>query len=425
MEQGRAATAALAERQAMNSNGIALAVAVLAATPGVILKLSGTHLGTVPDTALYGLSIVAAAFLLGWAAEAAEVDITQGLAVALIALIAVLPEYAVSMSFAWKAGTDPSFAPYAVANMTGGNRLLIGAAWPMIVLVVWWRTRMRELVLEKSHSIEVLTLALVSIYAFVIPLRGTIELYDAAVLAAGFVAYMWIIARAPSEEPDLVGPARLIGTLPRVQRRTVVGALFVYSAISILLSAEPFAEGLVHSGTSLGIDEFVLVQWLAPFASEAPEFLIAGLLAWRGRATVGMGALLSSKVNQWTLLVGGLPVAYAIASGGWSGLPLDERQTEEMFLTAAQSIFAVAVVMSLSLSTREAMLLFGMFAVTFVIPNTEVRLAAAVIYFVLAIGILVMNRAQLRALVRAARETVAETNAAARAQHDAPHEAHR
>ncbi|MSQ30552.1 MAG: sodium:calcium antiporter [Dehalococcoidia bacterium] len=409
----------------MNSNGVALVAAVVGATPGVILKLSGTHLGTVPDTSLYGLSIVAAAFLLSWAAEAAEVDITQGLAVALIALIAVLPEYAVSMSFAWKAGTDPSFAPYAVANMTGGNRLLIGAAWPMVVLVVWWRTRVRELILEKSRSVEVLTLALVSIYALIIPFKRSIDLYDAAILALGFVAYMWIIARAPSEEPDLVGPAQLIGTLPRVQRRAVVGTLFVYSAVAILLSAEPFAEGLVHSGTSLGIDEFVLVQWLAPFASEAPEFLVAGLLAWRGRAAVGMGVLLSSKVNQWTLLVGGLAVAYAIASGGWHGLPLDERQTEEMLLTAAQSIFAVVVVMSLSLSTREAMLLFGMFAVTFVVPNSEVRLAAAVIYFVLAIGILVVHRGQVRALWRAARETVAETNAAARAAHDAPHEARR
>src|SRR3972149_3947487 len=121
------------------------------AVPGAVLRLTGTELGTVADTALFGFSIVAAAFLLGWAAEAAEMDITQGLAVAFIALIAVLPEYAVSMTFAWKAGTDPSFAPYAVANMTGGNRLLIGAAWPMLGVIVWWRTRAPALVLERPH----------------------------------------------------------------------------------------------------------------------------------------------------------------------------------------------------------------------------------------------------------------------------------
>ena len=41
--------------------------------------------------------------------------------------------------------------------------------------------------------------------------------------------------------------------------------------------------------------------------------LVAGLLAWRGRAAKGMGALISSKVNQWTLLIGTLPLAFA----GW------------------------------------------------------------------------------------------------------------
>ena len=405
----------------MNSNRAAIAIMLVLAAPGLLLWGSGAHFGTTADTALYGLSIVAAAFLLGWAAEAAEMDITQGLAVAVVALIAVLPEYAVSMAFAWKAGVDPTYAPYAVANMTGGNRLLIGAAWPLLVAIVWWRTGARELVLERSHSIEVLTLAAVSIYAFTIPLKGSIELYDALVLFLGFVAYMWMIARAPSEEPELLGPARLIGALPRTQRRVVLLLMFLYAAISILTSAEPFAEGLIHTGAQFGINEFILVQWLAPLASEAPEFLVAGILAWRGRASVGMGALLSSKVNQWTLLVGGLPIAYAISSGGWHGLPLDARQNEEMFLTAAQSVFAVAVALSLSLSLREAGLLFGLFAVTFVVSSTEVRMAAAILYLVLTVVMIAMERSQIGAIWRSARDTLEETNASVRERHAANH----
>jgi len=398
----------------VNSNRVIIGVMLALAAPGVFLRLGGIHTGTITDTAIFGLSIVAAAFLLGWAAEAAEMDITQGLAVAFVALIAVMPEYAVSMAFAWKAGVDPSFAPYAVANMTGGNRLLIGAAWPMLVFLVWWRTGARALVLERSFSIEVLTLAAVSVYAFTIPLKGTIDLYDAGVLFLGFVAYMWMIARAPSEEPELVGPARLIGALPRTQRRAVLVVLFLYAAIAILTSAEPFAEGLIHTGVQFGINEFILVQWLAPLASEAPEFLVAGILAYRGRASVGMGALLSSKVNQWTLLVGGLPIAYALSSGGWHGLPLDARQNEEMFLTAAQSVFAVAVVLSLSLSRGEALALFGLFAVTFVVPSTEVRFGAAIVYLVLTVLLIIKQRAEVPAIWRSARETLAATNAAAR-----------
>ena len=73
--------------------------------------------------------------MLSWAAEAFEKDVSQALALALLALIAVLPEYAVDMVFAWKAASDPTQAAYAVANMTGANRLLIGIGWSAIVLV--------------------------------------------------------------------------------------------------------------------------------------------------------------------------------------------------------------------------------------------------------------------------------------------------
>lgn len=371
--------------------------------PGAWLRLSGTHLDTVTDTSLYGLAIICAAFLLSWAAEAAEVDISQGLAVAFIAFIAVLPEYAVDITFAWKAGNDPEFAQYAVANMTGGNRLLIGAAWPLVFLLFWWRTRRTVLQLEHGHAIEVVALTVATLYSFSIPLKGEIALYDSVVLAAIFVAYVWVIARVPSEEPELVGPALAIGTLPKMQRRGVIAGLFVFAALAILACAEPFAEGLVHSGTQLGIDEFLLVQWLAPFASEAPEFLVAALLAWRGRATVGMGALISSKVNQWTLLIGGLPVAYALSSQSWNGLPLDTRQVEEVFLTAAQSAFAVAIIISLTLGRWEVIGLFALFALQFAVPVEQIRMAIGVLYIVIAAVLIYRDRRDLKTVWTLAR----------------------
>jgi len=375
--------------------------------PAIFLRLTGIHFGTVADTGIFGLAIVAAAFLLAWGAEAAEVDISQALAVAFVALIAVLPEYAVDMTFAWKAGNDPEFAPYAVANMTGGNRLLIGAAWPMVFLLFWWRARRHVMRLEHGHAIEIATLAVATLYSFTIPLKGEIALYDTAILAALFVGYVYIIAKAPTEEPELIGPARTIGTLPTYQRRVSIVLMLVYAAAAIFASAEPFAEGLVHSGVQLGIDEFLLVQWLAPLASEAPEFLFAGILANRGRAGVAMGALLSSKVNQWTLLIGGLPLAYAISKGGFHGLPLDTRQTEEVFITAAQSAFAVAILASLSISRWEAILLFTLFAIQFVIPVESIRMVIAGVYVVLAIGILLRERADVVRLLRQARRTIA------------------
>ncbi|MCA9846611.1 MAG: sodium:calcium antiporter [Dehalococcoidia bacterium] len=385
------------------SNRFAIVIALLGAMPGVYLRLTHTEIGTIPDTVLFGLSIVSSAFLLSWAAEASEVEIAQGLAVAFIALIAVLPEYAVDMTFAWKAAQDPEFAPYAVANMTGGNRLLIGGAWPAIFLVFWWRSRQKVLHLERAHAVEIAALAAATLFSLTLPLKDSITLIDTAILAALFILYVWVIARAPSEEPELVGPALFIGTLPRMQRRGAIIALFLASAGSIFASAEPFAEGLVHTGTKLGIDEFVLVQWLAPFASEAPEFLVAGILAYRGRATVAMGALLSSKVNQWTLLIGGLPIAYAVSGGHVEGLPLDLRQKEELFLTAAQSYFALAVVMSLSLSGREAIALAVLFFLQFAIPVESIRMAIGVTYMVLGTILLFRERSDILRVLRISR----------------------
>ena len=89
----------------------------------------------------------------------------------------------------------------------------------------------------------------------------------------------------------------------------------MYAAAVIFACAEPFAESLVHLGEQAGIDTFLLVQWVAPLASEAPELIIAGLFAWRLNTSAGFGTLLSSKVNQWTLLVGSLPIVFAISAG--------------------------------------------------------------------------------------------------------------
>ena len=372
--------------------------------PGLVLRAQGGHMfGTVPDTAIFSLAIVSAAFLLAWAAEAAEVDVSQGIAVAAVALIAVLPEYAVDMTFAWKAGQDPTFAPYAVANMTGANRLLVGVAWPLVFLIFWWRTRDRLLRLEHGHAVEVIALAAAAVYSFVLPLKGTIALYDSLILGAIFAVYIAIVARAPSEEPELIGPARTIGLQPTVQRRVSILALFTYAAVVIFASAEPFAHGLVVSGTSLGIDEFLLVQWLAPLASEAPEFLFAAMLAWRGRAAVAMGMLLSASVNQWTLLVGGLPIAYSLSAGSLAGLPMDARQVEEVLLTAALALFAASILISLTFNRLQAATLFSAFVIQFAIPIPSIRLALVVAYLALTVLAVVRQRREIWPLLARAR----------------------
>ena len=406
---------------------VVIGAAVAATLPGITLRITHAHVPEPAAAVVFGMAIVGAAFVLSWAAEVAQLDISAGLAIAVLALIAVLPEYAVDMVFAWKGGnaveaygaacqapgaTGETACSLALANMTGANRLLIGIGWSMVVFIAWYRSRrmgsaIREVRLERSHAVEVSFLALATLYSLTLPMKHSITPFDAVILIGIFVAYTLRLSRAPAEEPHLVGPARLLGTFSPRRRRVAVIVMFAFSATVILLCAERFAEALVATGRELGISEFLLVQWLAPLASEAPELLVAGLYAWRLNTNAGLGTLVSSKVNQWTLLVGTLPIVFSIAAGGLAGLPIDAHQREELFLTAAQSFFAIAVLATLSISTREAMLLFVLFCAQFVIgaivPESfggRELVIVGVTYLVLGVGILVRERGLIADLFR-------------------------
>jgi cation:H+ antiporter len=372
--------------------------------PAFLVRLHVFSTAHVAETVLYGLAIVSAAFLLTWSAEAAERDIPRTLALAGLALIAVLPEYAVDVLFAWKAGDDPSYAAFATANMTGGNRLLVGVGWTLIVGIFAWRTKQNILKLAEIHRNEVGILGIATVYSFIIPLRGGITLFDAAFLVALFGVYVYLASRGEvEEESSLIGPAETIANLPTMQRRATVLGMFVYAGVTILAVAEPFAEGLIETGTQFGIDEFQLVQWVAPLASEFPEFLVAALLAWRMRADAALAALVSSKVNQWTLLIGCLPIAFAVSSGSLNPLPTDQRQVEEVFLTAAQSLLAVILLINLRMSLWEAGVLLVLFLAQFLTPQSIVpRNAFSAMYLIFAAIFLVRQLNEMRPFMKPA-----------------------
>ncbi len=413
---------------------VSLALAFSLCLPGIVSRLAGIHGDPGLMALVYGLSIVGAAFMLSWAAEVAQLDISAGLAIAVLAFVAVLPEYAVDMVFAWKGGnafeefgrsclgpgdTGESPCSLALANMTGANRLLIGIGWSLVVFLAWYSMRRRnkasatpgpalkEVTLDRTHSVELAFLTIASAYSLTLPLKSSITLLDAAILVSLFIVYTIRISRAPAEEPHLVGPALYIGGFTQSRRRATVLGLFFFAATVILLCAEQFAEALVETGAEFGISEFLLVQWLAPLASEAPELLVAGLYAWRLNTNAGLGTLVSSKVNQWTLLVGTLPVVFAIASGSLHGLPIVAQQREELFLTAAQSIFAVAILTNLSISLREAGMLFGLFWAQFVLGAVVPEswhggelVAVGIVYLLLAAGYFFRQRSEVPRLMR-------------------------
>lgn len=437
-----------------------LAVALAVPIPAFAIRLAGIELPPYYSLLIYGAAVVGAAVLLAWAAETVQLDISGSLAIALLALIAVLPEYAVDLYFAYTAGHDPTYAQYAAANMTGSNRLLLGLGWPLVALVAGFALRrarkkrakraaqgevireevpaavadalssadvilpadaelhaselesrrsmtttlasgaQRGLHLMQKRRIELMFLGIAAVYSFVIPIFRSINLFDGVALLLIYCVYLWRVAKEEREEPELIGVCAYLGCLPRRNRRTVVIGMFVAAAAFILAAAEPFAEALVATGANLGIDEFLLVQWLAPLVSESPELIVACLLAWRLKGDDAIGTLLSSKVNQWTLLVGTIPFAYLVGGGHLGSLPLDMRQTEEFILTAGQTVLGFAVLLDLRFNWKEAVALAALFVLQFPFPETSVRLGFSAAYILLAIVLIVYRRKELKLTIR-------------------------
>lgn len=352
-----------------------------ATIPAVFAVITGAHLDvTNPGlgAVIFGLAVLGSAFLLSWACEVAQMDIPAALALSVLALVAVLPEYAVDFNLTYQAATKPEYQELAVANMIGANRMIVGLAWPLIIFLFWARFRKRGVTLEKGQRVEIGYLGLAGLYSLVIPIKGHIDMVDVVVLVGLFILYTVRITRQAVEEPHLIGPAEAIGQLSRSRRWTLVGFMLVFAASVIFVSAHPFSESLIHLGKNLGISEVFMVQWFAPISSEAPEIVVCILFTLRGLASAGLGALVASKVNQWTLLVGTLPLVFSLGSGRLrglpfsddpTGLPLNGDQVGAMFVTSGQTLLAVAIMVNLVAHVWEAFLLFGLFVAQFFFPD--------------------------------------------------------
>lgn len=381
-----------------------------ATLPGMAVRVHVLEVTPLLAAACYGLAIMAASFLLSWSAEALQRRLPAGLIVGLVALIVVLPEYAISMVFTWKAGLDfAEYGGYPLANMTGANRLLIGLGWPMIFFIFWLKNRKRNLELHRTQAFELLTIGIATLYAFFIWFRGSIVWYDAAVLILIFAAYFVLISRTEkNEEHKLLGPAKTLGSLKALHSWIACATLLVLSGVVIFLSADPFGESLIHVGESMGIDRFILIQWIAPLASESPEFIVAALFVTRISAQTGMATLISSKVNQWTLLIASLAIVYMIATTSFAPFPLDKRQSDELLLTATQSLFAVVLLSRLRVSPLSMGVILVLFLTQLMLPSSAVRTIFSYIYLGGTVALVVFDPGRIKALVLMAVKAVRE-----------------
>lgn len=321
--------------------------------------------------------ILLASILITWGAESAQFFVAQGFALAILAWMQTLPEFAVEAVLAWKQQTT-----LLLANLTGALRLLTGLAWPMIYITAATVHRRRTgrplntIQLDPHHSVEVIALLPPLAYAFFIWWKASLHVFDACVLIAFYAAYLFLLTKLPPEEQeaveDLEAIPRRIVLAPRGARIAAIAACFVAGGTLIYFIAEPFLGSLVALAGAIGIPSFLVIQWLAPVISEFPEFLSTFYFARQtGNASVALMNITSSNINQWTLLFAMLPIVFSLSRGTVSAIPFDPQQESELLLTIAQSLVALLFLANMSFCWWEALTMFTLFTLQFVLPAGE------------------------------------------------------
>jgi len=320
-------------------------------------------------------TVLFSAFVVAWGAEAAQFYVSQGLALALLAWLQTLPEFAVEAAIAWNRDI-----PLMTANFTGALRLLTGLGWPMIwtvFAVTHWqrgdRTPWPAIHLDEEHAAEVVGLVPPLLYFVVIILKGAINLWDAGVLLVLYLGYLALLNRIPPKEhediEDVARVARAVIRMTPAWRWLSIAGLFVAGGGMLYLAAFPFLESMKALAFTLGIAPFVFVQWVAPFLSEFPEKTSAFYWARsRGKAGMALMNMVSSNINQWTVLAAMIPIVYSLSLGHAATVPLREHSTE-LWLTFLQSMLGMIILANFRFEAYEAAGLFVLWLVQFLQPH--------------------------------------------------------
>jgi cation:H+ antiporter len=348
-----------------------------------------------------GIGLVGASFLLAWAADAGEAVFSGGVVLAVIALLAVLPEFVIETRFAYAQETE-----LVTANLTGATRLLLTGAVGLPLAIACIASRRSQaaasLELAPPRRLELAVLLITSIFALQIVVIGKLTLLDGVILVALYAFYARRVQGSPEEDAAVLGvPAGLVSLPPR-RRRPVIAALSLVAGAVVITIANPFADALLATGTSLGIDPYFLIQSAVPVSTEAPEFVVVAVLVANRRPAQGLSLFLASSVSQWTLAMGALPIAFFTGGGGTS-LPLDAHQQLELGYTVALTLFAVAALVSLRPERVDAVLMVGLLAIQLIYPTAFIQVASTFIFLVFALHLLVDSRPAVRVLFAALR----------------------
>jgi cation:H+ antiporter len=344
-----------------------------------------------PLTAVWTFpAVLLSAFVIAWAAEVAQFFMSQGLALAILAWLQTLPEFAVEADIAWRQDVSNM-----TANFTGSLRLIVGLGWPMIFAVASFEHRrktgawLKTFNLEEEHSVQVLGLFAPILYFLVIWWKGTLTVVDSVVLTTIYLLFLFVLNRTPArgqegaEELDYV-PRRVLALRPGVRGVAIVG-LFLGGGLLLALVIHPFVDSLKALALAGGVSEFVFIQWVAPFLSEFPEKVSA--FKWAStvkQAPMALMNMVSSNINQWTVLAAMIPLVYSMSLGHVAPIPFDRMHQDEILLTILQSLLGMVVLLNMQFSAVEAAAIFGLWLVQFVFPHWREEMLPVYALFIVA-----------------------------------------
>ena len=374
-----------------------ITINLIIAIVGIIVKSQHSLLPEILLPIAYGFSIFSAALIISWAAESSEKDISGSFVIAIIALIAVLPEYAIETVLAYTAGQSYKLnnfvftnrVGYVSANVTGANRLLAGFGWPLIMLINMLKNN-QSLNIKNNNKLELLVLGIGAISMIIASIIKFQPIFISFVLIIIYLIYLFITSKKESTESEFVGISEYLANLPKLTRITTNILLIIFSAVTIFIVSHPFVESLIHIGGKFGIDEYYLIQWLAPLASESPEIIIASLFAMKGRSLESISIILSSQANQMSLLIGSMGAIFSFATSSLISFPLNDTQGVEFLLTSAFALLQISMILWGKFKLQMPVLLLIIFFVQLIITDTSIRAYLSIAIYMFALIYLIL-----------------------------------
>jgi cation:H+ antiporter len=187
------------------------------------------------------------------------------------------------------------------------------------------------------------------------------------------------------------------------RRTAAIGALFGVGGALLFITAHPFLESIIAMAAIFGISQFFLIQWVAPFLSEFPEMVSTVNWARRvTRAPMALMNLVSSNINQWTVLAAMIPLVFGYSHwrhfGAWADFQFDQAQRLEITLTLLQTGLGVLLLASMEFGAVAAAGLFVLWLAQFVVPGWRQQVAIA---YAAWMGLLLLLYATRRLPLRA------------------------